>query len=162
MAQDAQRQGCGGLEGGKCFMSDTPMTDGRKYGYSGDGTELVSADFARQLERELNEARQTIANLEASRALANEGAARQAQSRDEWRQCAEGLALAANPLAAIATAWEHDGLDESRPNDWGETRDTASAVVLLLGRGGKTLLTIGDAFLAKETLAECERLKGTK
>ena len=39
---------------GSAGRLETPRTDARKYGFSMNGTELVSADFARQLEREID------------------------------------------------------------------------------------------------------------
>jgi uncharacterized protein YjbK len=50
-----------------------------------------------EFKHKLNQANETISDLEASRALANEGAAKLVQNRDEWRKCAEGLASVARP-----------------------------------------------------------------
>ena len=60
----------------------------------------------------------------------------------------QGLAALVK-LAAIADAYDASALDEHRP-EWGEK--APEAVVLLSGRGGRTLLTLADAFAAREAL----------
>lgn len=61
------------------------------------------------------------------------------------------------PLANVANAWDADGLDEDRP-DWRRRRVGASyrppfdQVELLSGRGGRTLLTLADAFRARAAI----------
>lgn len=56
-------------------------------------------------------------------------------------------------LAAIADAFDRSELDEARP-DWEGAGDGSNpeTVVLLSGRGGKTLLTLADAFAARAAL----------
>jgi hypothetical protein len=52
-------------------------------------------------------------------------------------------------LASVADAYEQGNLDEHRP-EWGEK--CPEDVELLAGRGGRTLLTLADAFAAREAL----------
>lgn len=52
-------------------------------------------------------------------------------------------------LAAVADAYEQSNLDEHRP-EWG--KKAPEDVELLAGRGGRTLLTLADAFAAREAL----------
>lgn len=54
-------------------------------------------------------------------------------------------------LAAVADAYEQNGLDEARPEEEHTPREREK-IVLLAGRGGKTLLTLADAFAAREAL----------
>jgi hypothetical protein len=78
-------------------MSDTPRTDkactARMSGYM---TGCVDANFARELERELNAAHNEIArrNGQTNYACVCGGTALEAQQRDEWKACAEELARA--------------------------------------------------------------------
>jgi len=58
-------------------------------------------------------------------------------------------------LAAIADAYEASNLDEHRP-EWGEK--DLEEVELLAGRGGRTLLTLADAFAAREALLAAKML----
>ena len=60
------------------------------------------------------------------------------------------------PLCDIANQWYLSGLDESRP-EWGDSKNTASTVELISGRGGKQLLTIGDCFKAKDLYERLSR-----
>ena len=64
-----------------------------------------------------------------------------------------GTLLALAPLAAIADAYDANGLDEARP-DWveagNETYDPQTE--LYCGRGGKALLTLQHALTAREVL----------
>lgn len=59
------------------------------------------------------------------------------------------------PLAMIATAYEASGLDEARP-EWNSHSDP-SRVVIYAGRGGRTLLTLADAFAARDALLGVKR-----
>jgi len=61
------------------------------------------------------------------------------------------LETALKPLAAIADEYDAEGLEECRPQ-WvknGQERFSLNAI-LYTGRGGKTLLTLGDAMFARE------------
>lgn len=78
------------------------------------------------------------------------------ESASEAYQVSErliGTLLALEPLAAIADAYDANGLDETRP-DWvaagNETYDPQKE--LYCGRGGKTLLTLQHALTAREVL----------
>lgn len=70
-------------------------------------------------------------------------------NEQSYKLLTETLLKAIEPLAAIADAWEKDGLDESRPGDWGDTREKAASVEIVSGRGGSTLLTLEHAFIAQ-------------
>lgn len=82
--------------------SDTPRTDaveivGRMFSHVFE-KEWVESDFARQLERELNEANEGLANaglhvMEDALALKLLG-----EDRDAWRKCAEELARTSTSL----------------------------------------------------------------
>lgn len=67
------------------------------------------------------------------------------------------LRAALAPLDAIVAAWADNGLDEDRP-DWRAREVGAgpdfSEVELFSGRGGKRLLTLADAFAARDALLE--------
>lgn len=60
------------------------------------------------------------------------------------------LRASVSVLAKIADAYDASELDEARP-EWNSDSDPTQ-VVLLAGRGGKTLLTLGDCFDAREAL----------
>ncbi|MBN7763705.1 hypothetical protein JYP52_21435 [Nitratireductor aquibiodomus] len=62
---------------------------------------------------------------------------------------AEAIRSALQPLADIADAYESNALDEAR-KEWGET-DPAT-VELYQGRGGKRMLTLQDAFRARDAI----------
>ena len=77
-------------------MSDTPRTDAAETHFS---VGLVPMDFARQLERELNEAKRDIATAtdvltqcnkwaEEAKPLLERGGQME-RERDQWKQCAE-------------------------------------------------------------------------
>jgi len=66
------------------------------------------------------------------------------------------LQEALRPLAAIADAYEADGLDEARPS-WGND-DVPEKIELFQGRGGRELLTLAHAFAAREALRTGEGL----
>ena len=55
------------------------------------------------------------------------------------------------PLVAIAEAYDDDGLDEARP-EWREGIEHDRRVALLCGRGGRGLLTLGQALDARDLL----------
>jgi hypothetical protein len=73
-----------------------------------------------------------------------------AKAQEDLRAKLDLAVEALLPLAKIAKVWEDDGLDESRPVSWKDTREHASKVDAMFGRGGKTLLTLGDAFKAQD------------
>jgi len=60
-------------------------------------------------------------------------------------------------LASVADAYDDDGLDEDRP-EWHGEGDAADPekVVILSGRGGRTLLTLADALAARRALREVQ------
>ncbi len=64
------------------------------------------------------------------------------------------LRATAAVLARIADAYDANGLDEARPKwiERGITFNPPENTVLFTGRGGKTLLTLGDCFRAREAL----------
>jgi hypothetical protein len=79
------------------------------------------------------------------------GAKRRASERKRMTHMQiKTLTEALRPLAAIADAYDADELDEARPS-WGGT-DTPEHVELFQGRGGRQLLTLADAFAAREAL----------
>jgi hypothetical protein len=70
-------------------MSDTPETDANKYPAdtfcgSGSKTPVVHVDFARRLERKLNEALAKVESIHQDRLKV-------LVERDQWRECAEGF-----------------------------------------------------------------------
>ena len=74
-------------------MSDTPRTDAHIHS---SATPMEDLNFARQLERELNEAKKQVAAANKgakTNAHVNQDLAKRsvnfAQERDEWRKCAE-------------------------------------------------------------------------
>lgn len=60
------------------------------------------------------------------------------------------------PLAAIADAYDDDELDEARP-EWDKGLERDKKVELVQGRGGRTLLTLGQVLEARDLLRELER-----
>jgi hypothetical protein len=64
----------------------------------------------------------------------------------------DALATAIRPLAALADAYDNSLLDEVRPEWVISSVRKPDAVALVSGRGGKELLTLGDAFKAREAL----------
>lgn len=148
-------------------MSTTPRTDAKaqrilqEFGPNNGGRFAAMCDFARkqeeriaQLERELEEAQCKAVMLECGkygvRHLSEQKMELEAQlttHKSELVKAREAL----NPLAKIADAWHADNLDESRPS-WGHNKEKASSMEIVGGRGGKQLLTIGDAFVANEAL----------
>jgi len=70
------------------------------------------------------------------------------------------IIAALKPLAAIADAYDDDGLDEERP-DWirrGVSKPLEGREVeLLSGRGGRRLLTLNDAFEARRVLRKLQQ-----
>jgi len=85
-------------------MSDTPQTDAHSpASYTiirpdGVRTDYVPADFARKLERERNEARDTVLRLRKQRAIARNFGDQMERERDEARRL---LAAAKESLNAI-------------------------------------------------------------
>lgn len=112
----------------------TPRTDAANDAPPLDASACVSADFARELERELEDARASAMKheLEAGR----------------LRFHAERLAEVLRPLVAIAEAYRKEGLDECRPS-WGDGEFADSQKELFCGRGGKQLLTLEHALRAQ-------------
>lgn len=82
------------------------------------------------------------------RALFGEALAGLRQDLDRLQR----LEAALKPLADIADEWVRDALDESRPGDWGGSKEYAERQEIYWGRGGKPLLRLADAFRAKEAL----------
>ena len=74
-----------------------------------------------------------------------------ADQPESLRSREEKLAVALAPLVAIAEAYDDDGLDEARP-EWGEGIEHDRRVELLCGRGGRGLLTLGQALDARDLL----------
>ena len=67
-------------------MSDTPETDKQAVGVIGwYSCATVPADFARKLERERNEARDTVLRLRKQRAIARNFGQQMERERNEWR-----------------------------------------------------------------------------
>ena len=69
---------------------------------------------------------------------------------------------ALSPLSAIADAYDENELDDEARKLWGknlehENRTPFDEIEIFAGRGGKRLLTLGDAMKARAALAE---LKG--
>jgi hypothetical protein len=62
------------------------------------------------------------------------------------------LEMALEPLAKAAEAYESGDLDEARPT-WGHGLEKDKKVSLISGRGGKALVSLADAFKAREALA---------
>jgi hypothetical protein len=69
----------------------------------------------------------------------------------ETRHCETDFAKVLAPLVAIADAYDDDDLDEARP-EWCEGIDRDRKVELVQGRGGRTLLTLGQALEARDVL----------
>lgn len=63
----------------------------------------------------------------------------------------EALRAALTPLKQIADAYDTSGLDEYRPG-WGDPNP--ERIELYTGRGGKRLLTLAQAFAAREAMVE--------
>lgn len=65
------------------------------------------------------------------------------------------LQAALLPLESIANAYDHNALDDARP-EWGEhdPGKNPPTCVLFLGRGGRTLLTLAQTFAARDALKE--------
>ena len=72
----------------------------------------------------------------------------------------EALVRALAPLRAVADAYYADGLDEARP-EWEEGLEHDAKVELLSGRGGRTLLTLGQALEARRVLLAWENSSKT-
>ena len=77
-----------------------------------------------------------------------------------WNLRDEGDAALANlktaeealgPLLELADAVDRSGLDECRP-DWGDKASENMDKELYTGRGGRSLLTLGDAIRAREAI----------
>lgn len=66
----------------------------------------------------------------------------------------ELLREALAPLAAIADAYDHEGLDEARPSwrEEGLDKGKLGETELFNGRGGRSLITLGHAFAARDAL----------
>lgn len=62
------------------------------------------------------------------------------------------LVEALRPVAAIADAYDDNGLHTARP-EWGHNHLAPERVELLTTRGGRTLLSLADAFRARTALA---------
>ena len=58
---------------------------------------------------------------------------------------------ALKPLAEVAAAFHDNSLDDARP-EWGDTPDSAREREIMSGRGGRQLLTLGDALAAHAVL----------
>lgn len=84
---------------------------------------------------------------------------REEQAADKAAGRVSRLEAALTPLAAIADAFDANDLDEARP-EWG-TRQL-DTVELLAGRGGKRLLTLADAFAARDVLRELRDRKAVR
>jgi hypothetical protein len=81
-------------------MSDTPETDAQELVHSVSGAKLhcVDVEFARKLERERDEARDTVLRLRKQRAIARNFGEQMERERDEARRL---LAAAKESLNAI-------------------------------------------------------------
>lgn len=62
------------------------------------------------------------------------------------------LVEAVRPIAAIADAYDDNGLDEARP-EWGHNHLQPEAIELLTTGSGRTLLTLADALRTRTALA---------
>jgi len=58
-------------------------------------------------------------------------------------------------LASVADAYELNDLDEARAGEE-HTPQELEKIVILSGRGGRTLLTLADAFAARKALREVQ------
>lgn len=68
----------------------TPRTDDQ-IGYAGSTMTMVRIDFARQLERELAEAKEKLSNYSDAFAVLENKNVGLEKDRDEWKAIAEGL-----------------------------------------------------------------------
>lgn len=76
----------------------------------------------------------------------------------------ESKRTAAQVLADIADAFDANALDNEARKFWGvdlqhENKEDPDTILLYQGRGGKTLLTLGDCFRAREELKDLRRAK---
>lgn len=91
----------------------------------------------------------------------------QSEVTSKKKNYVDRLEKALKPLSNIADEWENEGLDESRPF-WIEKGtqkiDRWEEIELYCGRGGKTLITLQDAFAAREALTgkEIPKIKKAK
>jgi hypothetical protein len=67
-------------------MSDTPETDAEELVQIGNDWRFVNVDFARKLERERDEARDTVLRLRKQRAIARNFGEQMERERDKYRR----------------------------------------------------------------------------
>lgn len=111
----------------------------------------VLLDEIDQLKLQLERTSQDLENIRPKIAAMENALHLSKRSNERVR----GLVEAVKVLANIAERYDVGGLDEVRP-DWGDGDDSS---ILYTGRGGRTLLTLGDARRAREALTAYDREK---